>query len=183
MQSNQNNQQGQMQQGQMQQGQQGQMNPEAFSESYLDKKTGVLIFVVIVLIIGSIMFLQVCCVQMTGSGASGLAGSSAQSSGGDGTETEYNTYCAGFAEFLAVILIAIGVYMLANIMTKKNDAEKLTKEGHLLAAISVDGKEGIVPTNDLIQKQITINEQMALSRGMEIHHLDVETDDEDEDEE
>ena len=155
-------------------------DPKAFSEQYLDKKTGVMVFAIILLIIGILMFFQVCSVQMGVSDASGIAGSSQQSSGyGNG---EYNPQCAGFAEFIAVLIIGASLYWLATIMTTKSNAEKLVKSGHLLAACTIDSKKGVTATNELLQAQITLNETEAQRRGMEMHHIDVETDDDDDEE-
>ncbi len=168
----------QQMQNQQMQNQPVNTDPQAFTETYLDKKTGAMIFAIILLFIGIILFLQVSCVQMTGSDPSGLAGSSATSSGDDTGEDTYNSYCAGFTEFIAVLLIIGSVYWLAYIMTVKSDSEKLVKSGHLLAACTLDAKKGVSASNELLQTQITINEQEAMRRGMEIHHLDVETDDE-----
>lgn len=160
-------------------------DPKTFSETYLDKKTGALIFAIIIILVGFILFLQVSSVQMTGD-ASGLAGSSMASSGSeneDGDDTTYNSYCAGFTEFIAMLLVVGGIYWLAYILTVKKDADKLVKGGHLLAACAIDAKKGVTASNELIQTQITINEEEALRRGMQIHHLDVETDDDEEDDE
>ncbi len=158
-------------------------DPKAFANQYFENTTTMFILVGILLFIFVIMYLQVSCVQMLGSDASGIAGCCAGSFGSnnntDDTGVNYNTYCAGFVGFIALIgIVGISVYLTKKITTK-NNAVKLVAGGHIMAALALDHKKEVVPTPELLQTQLTLDEKAMMAKGIPMHHLDVETDDSD----
>lgn len=141
-----------------------------FFNTYIDQKRGILIFSIILILFGVIMFLQMCGAMSSGSDPSGLAGSSVGSSNTDESDT-LDPAVVGFFEFLAVVMIIIGVVLVVNIQTSHTIVRKLIADKDRCGAVSVYPATGKIVDDDLFNPQVAIWEASLVEKGIEPNSL------------
>ena len=124
------------------------MKPEQFEKSYLDSKMWILLLAILMIVIGTLIYLEVCGAISSGSNPSSFVGASAQSS--ENENGEVSGAIIAFAETLGVVIVIIGVVLLVGNVTRNGDAHKLAKDGDYVGAVSLTPAKGKTPYDKAI---------------------------------
>lgn len=141
-----------------------------FFDKYIDKKEMVLIFMIILLVIGAVLFLNICGAASSGSDPSGLVGSSAGSSNDDDSGN-LDPAVTGFLLFLALFMIIIGTIMVVKINTSHHLANKLIVNKDRCGAVMIYPAKGKTVDDSLYIPQVALWNANLVERGIEPNSL------------
>lgn len=150
---------------------QGIIDSKSFYDKYIDHRKWVFVLTIIFLILGFILFFQVCGAEMSGSDPSGLAGSSVGSSNSDGDGDELNPTVVGLLEFTALVIIAVCVGVLCYYWSIVQSSKKLIKAGNFYGAAEINLKKGQSASPELFQAQVELMEQTAAKMGVTTQYM------------
>ena len=123
------------------------------------------------ILIGFVIFIQVCAAEASGSDPSGIVGSCAGSSNtdDDGGDTSLNPSAAGCFEFMGFLLVLIGVVWGLTYYYRTSWSEELAKEGHVEAALIINPGKPIDEKFRIANAKIEIDN--AQKNGVDIGEI------------
>lgn len=140
---------------------------KAFRKQYIDHRMGILIFASILLLIGLVVYLQVCGAECSGSDPSGAVGSSVNCSNGDDDSDTLNGTATGCMFTLSLICIILGTGMLAYYYSIIKQANKLVDANLPYAAAIINAQKGKDTDVNLLAYQTAMFEQQAIKAGID----------------
>jgi hypothetical protein len=150
------------------------IDASSFYEKYIDHRSTVIIIAIILLIIGMLSFLQICCVQAGWSDPCGCAASSAEASGttDDNGNTSVDPSCVALWEFVVICIVLLGAGLLFYYWSLVNSSKKLIAAGNIYGAAEINGKSDKGADLEILGQQTKIFMDAYTKAGGDLFDLD-----------
>ena len=141
-------------------------------KNWLSHKINAYIIGAILILIGFVLYLQVCGAECSGSDPSGFTACSIEASNNDGDATLTGS-AAGTLYTLSIVFLVCGLFAFMYSYVISSVSKKLVDENLPYAAVAIDGAKGKSGNLDLLAFQVAELEKQALDQGIKLPLIEV----------